>query len=652
MFHSIRNKFLVPMVILVVLGMGISSFLSYRLSKNALQESKIHQLTQTVQSTTKAIEIWMKNRELDISIWAEQDLYETALGTNFLGKAARKTVNDTFTHMQQEYEYYTGFRLTDDTGTVIASSSPGNIGKLNVKDRSYFTAAMGGNSFVSKVLKSKTSGKPIIVISAPVKNKSGQVGGVFYAVVGLAAFNSNFIDPIKIGESGYAYIVDQDGYFLAHPNKDNILSTSIVDLGFGKDLLSSNDTVFYYTFEGIDKISAIQKYDKMGWRIVINSDIDEVYAAVNKLGTLSIILVVSVVSIASILIFFIANSVAKPIKEVVDGLRDAAEGDGDLTKRLKVGSRDEVGELSSCFNTFVEKVQNIIGDIRVNINTLNTSAESLSSLSENLSSGSDDSSQRSNNVAAAAEEMNANMVSVADTCEQASSNVNMVASATEEMNVTVSEIAGNTGKAREIAEDAVAKTNSASHRMAELGNAAQEINKVTETITEISEQTNLLALNATIEAARAGEAGKGFAVVANEIKELAKQTAEATLEIRQRIDAIQSSTDTTVGEMEQINSVINDVNSIVTTIATAVEEQATSTDEIASNVAQAAQGITEVNENVSQSSAVSGEISSEIAEVSKVASTINDNSSQVNSQANELLTLSAQLDKAVNQFKL
>jgi len=118
--------------------------------------------------------------------------------------------------------------------------------------------------------------------------------------------------------------------------------------------------------------------------------------------------------------------------------------------------------------------------------------------------------------------------------------------AAEEMSATVTEIAGNTSKARQVTEEAVAKTGSASQRMDELGVAAQQISKVTETITEISEQTNLLALNATIEAARAGDTGKGFAVVPNEIKELTKQTAEATLEIRERIGAIQSSTEMTV----------------------------------------------------------------------------------------------------------
>ncbi len=639
------------MVILVLLGMGVSSFISYRMAKNALEVSKIEQLTLAVNSTTHTIADWIGNRKLDVANWAKQDLLKTALKNNFLGKAAKKSLNDDFARMQKEYQYYSGFHLSDATGTVVVSSNPKLAGTMNIKDRAYFKEALQGRVNMSQVLKSKTDGSPIFMIAAPVIDND-LVVGVFYVSISMHNFNATFIDWIKIGETGYAFMVDQEGTTLAHPQKNNILNRRITEFDFGSAMLAADDGIFHYHSNGIDKIGALQTLEDTGWRIVITTDMDEIYAAVNKLGRLSLILVASVVSITALIIFLVANSVTKPINMVVEGLRDAAEGEGDLTKRLEIESRDEAGELATCFNTFVKKVQTIISDIQSNITTLNSSAGSLSDLSENLSDSSDDSSQRSNTVAAAAEEMNANMISVAAACEQASVNVNVVASATEEMNATFSEIAGNTGKARDVTEDAVDKTNTASKRMAELGSAAQEISKVTETITEISEQTNLLALNATIEAARAGDAGKGFAVVANEIKELARQTAEATLEIRQRIDAIQSSTSTTVTEMEQINAVINDVNTIVTTIAAAVEEQATSTDEIASNVAQAAQGIAEVNENVAQSSKVAGEISLEIAEVSQVAGTISQDSGKVNDQASELLTLSDQLEKTVNQFKL
>jgi methyl-accepting chemotaxis protein len=355
--------------------------------------------------------------------------------------------------------------------------------------------------------------------------------------------------------------------------------------------------------------------------------------------------------VAGAVLFFVGNSILRPIRDAIRMVQDVAEGEGDLTKRLETKG-DEIGQLSGWFNVFMDKLHGIISEVQTNLVTLKQASNDLSSLSGTLASGSDEATSRSNSVAVAAEEMSANMNAVAAASEQASVNVTMVASAAEEMNATVSEIAGNTAKARQITETAVSKTVQTSQRVDELGNAAKEISKVTETITEISEQTNLLALNATIEAARAGEAGKGFAVVANEIKELAKQTAGATLEIRQRIEAIQSSTNMTVSEISEIKTIINDVNDIVTTIATAVEEQSASTNEISTNVSQAAVGIAEVNDNVSQSSTVSTQISKDIGGVSHISGQLKEHSDHVNTQSKELSKLADQLAAIVNQFKL
>ena len=353
-----------------------------------------------------------------------------------------------------------------------------------------------------------------------------------------------------------------------------------------------------------------------------------------------------------LLSLILGRGITGPLNKAIDGLRDIAEGEGDLTTRLNAESKDEVGELARWFNVFIEKLQTIIKDIAENTDTVNSSSAELSTISQQMSSGAEEASSKTDSVASATEEMNANMGSIAATMEQASTNVEMVAASAEQMAATINEIAQNSEKARSITGGAVTLAKSSSDRVEGLGKAAQEVSKVTATITEISEQTNLLALNATIEAARAGEAGKGFAVVANEIKELAKQTAEATDEIRSRIQGIQDSISGTITDIEQVPKVINDVDEIVSTIATAVEEQSTTTREIATNVAQASQGIQEVTENVTQSSNVTGEIAGEVSEVNRATGEMANSSSQINMSANELSKVADQLKSMVGQFKV
>ena len=390
----------------------------------------------------------------------------------------------------------------------------------------------------------------------------------------------------------------------------------------------------------------------LNWGLITTADADEVFAAVDSLRntmlTVILVVIIGVVGLA----LGVTALVVKPIKGTVNMLKDIAEGEGDLTKRLPVSTQDEMGEMATWVNTFMEKLQGIIRDITGGVDTLSSSSTELSAISEQMTQGITTVSDKSNTVSAAAEEMSANMNNVAAAMEQSATNTNMVATAAEQMSATIGEIAQNAEKARGISDEAAHKASNASTNMDQLGAAANAIGKVIETITDISEQVNLLALNATIEAARAGEAGKGFAVVANEIKELAKQTAEATGDIKEKIEGIQGTTSTTVGQISEITQVITDVNEVVATIATAVEEQSSATRDIATNVAQASRGIQEVNENVNQSSSVSGEISRDIADVSVSMNEMSTSSSQVNLSAQELSKLSETLKQMVDQFKV
>ncbi len=326
-------------------------------------------------------------------------------------------------------------------------------------------------------------------------------------------------------------------------------------------------------------------------------------------------------------------------------------GRGKLTARSDISGKDEIADMAREFDEMADNLHRMVTDIGHTAATLGQSSNVLAQVSADVFSRTEDVAGRSNTVSAAAEKMSANMASVATAVEETATNVSMVSSAASEMTETIKSIQKSTDQARTVTEKAVNQSKTASERVDQLGDAAQDIGRVTETITEISEQTNLLALNATIEAARAGEAGKGFAVVANEIKELAKQTAEATLEIKNRINRIQNSTDEAVMEISQIAEVVHDVNEIVSSIAQDIDDQSATTGEIAQNVAQASNGIQEVTENVSQSSVVAGEVAQDIALVDQSSTLITNATATLNTSVEELQQLSKKLEEMVGRFE-
>ena len=383
---------------------------------------------------------------------------------------------------------------------------------------------------------------------------------------------------------------------------------------------------------------------------ILNASAAAVHSSIKK-----VIIIVGISCSVFILVligFLLQFMVINPIKVISDGLKDTAQGEGDLTKRLASERQDEIGTLANWFDAFLERLNNIIVDIGTNAGTVTAASGDVLHVAGQMSEESKNLSERADTVAAATEEMSSNMDSVAAASEQAATNVNSVSCAASQMKMTLGEVAQNCDRARGISDNASKGVESASGKVKLLGEAAKEISKVTEVITEIAEQTNLLALNAAIEAARAGEFGRGFAVVAGEIKGLAAQTTDATLNIREKIQGIQNSTDETVHEVDNISNVIIEMNEIVTSIASAIEEQSTAAAEVAENVNQASTGISEVNENVAQSSHVSTEIARDIAEANSVADDMFHKSSQMEKRAGDLSNLSTTLRNMISVFKV
>ena len=346
--------------------------------------------------------------------------------------------------------------------------------------------------------------------------------------------------------------------------------------------------------------------------------------------------------------WYITRGITRPVSAMVAMATKMA--DGDLTQRVQVVGNDEIADLGNTFNGFSEKLQGIIRELTGNASTLAGASTELSTTATQMASGAEETTNQSATVAAAAEEMTANMKNISGSTDQMSNNVRSVAAAVEEMTASISEVAKNAEKAAGVSDEAKQLAEQSNSQIGELGSAADEIGKVIEVIQDIAEQTNLLALNATIEAARAGDAGKGFAVVATEVKELAKQTADATDDIRARVEGIQSSTGEAVNAIQEITTVVQNVNDVSREIAEAVEQQNVTTAEIAQSISSTSEASETVTIGVSESAAASQEISRSITGVDQAAQETASGALQTKSAGDDMSRLAEDLQSLVAQF--
>lgn len=295
----------------------------------------------------------------------------------------------------------------------------------------------------------------------------------------------------------------------------------------------------------------------------------------------------------------IARSITRPIRNLVNSLRDIAEGEGDLTRRIHVQNRDEVGEAARWFNAFVERLQDMIGKTSHTAMQISVSARQLASGAEIIDRATREQNDQLVQAASTIEEMSATVTEIARNAEQA-------AQASKRASETTQGGQDSMRKGEAIMSKISGFIEESAKTIQELGQSSDQIGEIIEVINDIADQTNLLALNAAIEAARAGEAGRGFSVVADEVRKLADRTTQATTEIRAKIATIQTRT---AGVVHSINAgkedvargvvlvnsmgasftevmgVVNEVSDMAQHIATAAEEHTCVASEVARRMA-------------------------------------------------------------------
>ena len=349
---------------------------------------------------------------------------------------------------------------------------------------------------------------------------------------------------------------------------------------------------------------------------------DDSAAAMYTEGRTTILVFIALGALAALALGWgVARSIVRSLTKVQEVTTALAAGD--LTRTSGLTSKDEPGRMGRALD-------GALAQLRDTVSTIDQSAQSLAGAAEQLSA-------TSTQIAASAEITSAQAQTVSGAAEEISRSVDTVSAGSEEMGASIREISQNAAEAAQVASEAVTITSATSATMSKLGESSAEIGNVIMVITSIAEQTNLLALNATIEAARAGEAGKGFAVVASEVKDLAQETARATEDISQRVQAIQADTAGAVTAIEEISHVIGRISDFQTTIASAVEEQTATTNEMSRSVSQAAGGTSQIAENITG--------------VADAAQQTSEGVSQSRAATGELTRLSTELSGLVSQFR-
>ncbi|MDG5816353.1 methyl-accepting chemotaxis protein [Chitinispirillales bacterium ANBcel5] len=530
-------------------------------------------------------------------------------------------------------------------------------------DRDYFKKAMDGEINFSNVIISRVTNSAVMMAAAPVRDMNQDIAAVLIARLD-AGWLSETTDNLGYGENGYAYIIDGSGALIAHEDRDFVMEQrNFLEEGKANREYENLSAMFQrmvrgetgfdeYPFLGSDRFFGYAPIPGTGWSIAIGAHRADVFHQLSVARNMIITLVIILMAVGFVAVFAMARTIVRPIQQTTLMLKDISEGEGDLTKRLDVDSKDEIGEMALFFNRFVEKLQSIISTVTNNADTVASSATELSTVSTQIASNAEEMSTQVSSVASSTEQATTNINSISSAAEEMSASANSVATSIEEMSASLNEVSSSCEKELKIAAEANTHAKNSKEVMDKLGVAAKSIGKVVEVINDIADQTNLLALNATIEAASAGDAGKGFAVVANEVKELAKQTASATKEIEKQIDEMQSNTESAVNAIGSVSEVIEQVNTISQTIVSAVEEQSATVNDIVQSITGVSTGSQEVSKNVTESATGLSEISSTITDVNGAVGDTAKGIVQVKSSSEELAKLSENLKSLLGQFKV
>ena len=557
------------------------------------------------------------------------------------------------------------YAVMNDTGEIIIYPDADLGDGFNISERDWYIKAKEakGNIVWSEPYIDASTGKTVTTVSKAYYKNNALIGVVGADVTVETLID--IIDQIEIGETGFGVILDQNGKYIAHPDKEYI-GKDVSNEKFYKKIKSAGEQgVVKYKNDGEDEAIGFVTNSTTGWIIggnVYTKDFQKQAMAILFPISITFIIVIALAVIASLLI---TKGITAPIKKVMARMKAIANGDLSHAP-LEIKHRNEIGQLVTATNDMNQSMRNVLNQISTVSDTVSSQSEELTQAAEEVKTGTKqiastmgelaDGSEKQANSASDLSSFMGTFASKVEQTNHHGDQIQVNSSEVLEMTTEGNELMNNSTKQMEqidnIVKDAVVK-------MQNLDNQSKEISKLISVIKDVADQTNLLALNAAIEASRAGEHGKGFAVVADEVRKLAEQVALSVNDITDIVTNIQKESSVAANslkegyaEVEKGTKQIETTGKTFNNINTAVTEMVQYIQDISDNLSEMAANSQEINSSIEEIAAITEESAAGVQQTAASSEQASSSMEEVAGSSEHLAKLAEELNDLVREFKL
>lgn len=667
MFRSIKSKLIFLFVGLLILTLSAVGFFVNFQIKSQIKDDALSQTSSIVAEMNNSLQLFLDKYSASTKYIAESQLVlnhiRASSSSEVDNKAATEALALDFKDYLKQYEDVTSIYAASANKDLLIIPEVDLPAGFDPTSRDWYKNAISNPNQVvwSEPYIDEATKEYVVTASYVIKEGTNIVG-----VVGLdikLTDITKMVEEVEIGYNGFSFVLSKEGTAIVHPTKN---SENMMELPYIKEMYKneSGNGVNEFTEDGKQQVLVFHTVPDTSWKIGATYSMKDLLVSADKIKfSILIIFIVSLI-IAIAITYAVTSRMIKPIVSLKKAVNEVANGD--LSEKVTIASKDEIGELGQHFNAMVENMKSLLTVIHTSVANVKISAESLSAVSEETNATSEE-------MAAAITEIARGASQAATEAESANHLSRKLSDQINDISSKATELTSLTEKADDVNYSGIKQINhlkgsfktsqeflqTMEEVIHDLESKINKIEHVITTITQISSQTNLLALNASIEAARAGEHGKGFAVVAEEVRKLAEQSVIATDEVKETITDIQSgallaveSMNKTKENFTQQSEVVTETETNFQTISNLVEQMKQSIHYIHSEIAHIDESKEEVLHGIHNMAAMAEESAAACEEVSASTDEQVRAIQTVAESAEQLTELSNELSEVIDRFKL